>query len=145
MDIQWYPGHMTSARRMMQENIKLIDIVIELLDARDEKGAPLYNFGVILNYLFRIDALERTLGEDFPTHVVEKKIECLDEGGEKIKPQSPNGYKFEKLMIDQIRSLNSCLPYEVDRRKEFAPIKNRTGADSVESARALCLENGIVL
>ena len=34
MDIQWYPGHMTSARRMMQEQIKLIDIVIELLDAR---------------------------------------------------------------------------------------------------------------
>lgn len=34
MDIQWYPGHMTKARRMMQENIKLIDIVIELLDAR---------------------------------------------------------------------------------------------------------------
>ncbi|MBR3538076.1 MAG: ribosome biogenesis GTPase YlqF [Eubacterium sp.] len=32
--IQWYPGHMTSALRMMQENMKLIDIVIELLDAR---------------------------------------------------------------------------------------------------------------
>ena len=125
--------------------IEYYEMTDELLDARDEKGDPLYNFGVILNYLFRIDALERTLGEDFPTHVVEKKIECLDEGGEKIKPQSPNGYKFEKLMIDQIRSLNSCLPYEVDRRKEFAPIKNRTGADSVESARALCLENGIVL
>lgn len=34
MNIQWYPGHMTKARRMMQEDIKLIDIVIELLDAR---------------------------------------------------------------------------------------------------------------
>lgn len=34
MNIQWYPGHMTKARRMMQENIKLIDIVIELVDAR---------------------------------------------------------------------------------------------------------------
>ncbi|MBQ9609254.1 MAG: ribosome biogenesis GTPase YlqF [Lachnospiraceae bacterium] len=34
MTIQWYPGHMTKAKRMMQENIKLIDIVIELLDAR---------------------------------------------------------------------------------------------------------------
>ncbi len=33
-DIQWYPGHMTKAKRMMQENIKLIDIVIELVDAR---------------------------------------------------------------------------------------------------------------
>ncbi len=32
--IQWYPGHMTGALRMMKENIKLIDIVIELLDAR---------------------------------------------------------------------------------------------------------------
>ena len=34
MHFQWYPGHMTKARRMMQEDIKLIDIVIELVDAR---------------------------------------------------------------------------------------------------------------
>lgn len=34
MNYQWYPGHMTKARRMMQENIKLIDLVIELVDAR---------------------------------------------------------------------------------------------------------------
>lgn len=34
MNVQWYPGHMTKAKRMMQENIKLIDLIIELLDAR---------------------------------------------------------------------------------------------------------------
>ena len=34
MHFQWYPGHMTKAKRMMQENIKLIDLVIELVDAR---------------------------------------------------------------------------------------------------------------
>ena len=34
MNIQWYPGHMTKAKRMMQEDIKLIDLVIELVDAR---------------------------------------------------------------------------------------------------------------
>ncbi len=34
MNYQWYPGHMTKAKRMMQENISLIDLVIELLDAR---------------------------------------------------------------------------------------------------------------
>ena len=34
MNFQWYPGHMTKARRMMQENIKLIDLVIELVEAR---------------------------------------------------------------------------------------------------------------
>lgn len=39
MNFQWYPGHMTKAVRMMQENIKLIDIVIELLDARIVKSS----------------------------------------------------------------------------------------------------------
>ena len=34
MHFQWYPGHMTKAKRMMQENIKLIDLVLELVDAR---------------------------------------------------------------------------------------------------------------
>lgn len=34
MHFQWYPGHMTKAKRMMQENIKLIDIMVELVDAR---------------------------------------------------------------------------------------------------------------
>ena len=34
MHIQWYPGHMTKTRRMMEENISLVDIVMELVDAR---------------------------------------------------------------------------------------------------------------
>ena len=34
MNLQWYPGHMTKAKRAMQEDIKLIDVVIELVDAR---------------------------------------------------------------------------------------------------------------
>ena len=34
MHFQWYPGHMTKAKRQMQEDIKLIDLVIELVDAR---------------------------------------------------------------------------------------------------------------
>ena len=34
MQFQWYPGHMTKAKRMMQEDIKLVDLVIELVDAR---------------------------------------------------------------------------------------------------------------
>ncbi len=34
MQYQWYPGHMTKARRMMQDNMKLVDLVIELVDAR---------------------------------------------------------------------------------------------------------------
>lgn len=38
-NIQWYPGHMTKTRRMMEENISLVDIVIELVDARIHTAA----------------------------------------------------------------------------------------------------------
>ena len=34
MNIQWFPGHMTKARRMIEEDVKLVDVVVELLDAR---------------------------------------------------------------------------------------------------------------
>jgi UDP-N-acetylglucosamine/UDP-N-acetylgalactosamine diphosphorylase len=44
-----------------------------------------------------------------------------------------------------IHEMDSCLPFEVVREKEFAPIKNATGVDSVESARKLLEENGVVL
>ena len=78
-------------------------------------------------------------------HVVEKKIPYMDEQGAFIKPEEPNGFKFEQLVLDMIHQLSSCLPYEVVREKEFAPIKNKTGIDSVESAKELCKQNGIVL
>lgn len=39
MNFQWYPGHMTKAKRMMQEDIKLVDLVIELVDARIPKSS----------------------------------------------------------------------------------------------------------
>lgn len=44
-----------------------------------------------------------------------------------------------------IHLLDTCLPYEVVREKEFAPVKNKTGIDSVESARALLQQNGYTL
>ena len=69
----------------------------------------------------------------------------VDENGEPVKPETPNGYKFESLVLDMIHQMDSCLPFEVVRRKEFAPIKNKTGVDSVESARELLVENGVVL
>ena len=47
--------------------------------------------------------------------------------------------------MDLINPMGSVLPFEVVREKEFAPIKNKTGVDSVESARALLEMNGVKL
>lgn len=125
--------------------VEYYELTEELMNAKDENGDPAYYFGVILNYLFRAADLEKVCEENMPIHIVEKKIPYLDEKGQKVSPQSPNGYKFEQLALDMIHELDSCLPFEVSRNREFAPIKNATGIDSVESARALCRENGIEL
>ena len=42
MQFQWYPGHMTKAKRAMQEDIKLIDVIIELVDSRVPYSCLLY-------------------------------------------------------------------------------------------------------
>ena len=125
--------------------VEYYELSEEMMNAKDENGDPAYNFGVILNYLFREKDLEAMMASKMPLHIVEKKIPYLDEAGELVKPEEPNGYKFESLVLDMIHELDSCLPFEVVRNKEFAPIKNKTGVDSVESARALLVENGVIL
>ncbi len=125
--------------------VEYYELTEEMRDARDEKGDPAYNFGVILNYLFRVKDLEELAAKQMPLHIVEKQIPYLDEQGCLIKPEKPNGYKFENLVLDMIHEMKSCLPFEVVREKEFAPIKNKEGVDSVESARALLQKNGVTL
>ena len=125
--------------------VEYYELTEELMNAKDENGDPAYYFGVILNYLFNVAELERILEKRLPLHIVEKKIPYLNEAGELVKPQEPNGYKYENLVLDMIHQMSSCLPFEVVREKEFAPIKNMTGVDSVESARALLQKNGVKL
>lgn len=125
--------------------VEYFELTDELMSAKDSKGEPAYNFGVILNYLFRVKDLFEVVKENMPLHIVEKKIQYIDEKGQNVNPQVPNGYKYETLILDMIHLLPDCLPYEVIRNKEFAPIKNKTGVDSVESAKKLCKENGIEL
>lgn len=125
--------------------VEYYELTDELMNAKDENGNPAYNFGVILNYLFDIDALLNVNSGKMPVHVVEKKIPHIDSVGNHIKPSEVCGYKFETLILDMVHLLDGCLAYEVVREREFAPIKNRTGIDSVESARNLLELNGVKL
>lgn len=125
--------------------IEYYELTDELMNTLNDKGERVYNFGAILNYLFDVKALERIIDNQLPVHIVEKKIPYMDENGDMVKPEEPNGHKYELLILDMIHDLKNCLPYEVERNKEFAPIKNKTGIDSVESAQALLEENGYVL
>ena len=117
----------------------------EMATARKENGDLLYGFGVILNYLFSEKKLEQIADAHMPIHVVEKKIPHIDLEGKKVKPEQPNGYKFETLVLDMVHMMDDCIPYEVVREKEFAPIKNLHGVDSLDTARELLQGCGIEL
>ncbi len=113
-------------------------------ETRDD-GELAYKYGVILNYLFTIEDLEKNLENNLVVHIVKKKIPYIDENGNTVKPVTENGYKFETLVLDMIHMMDNCLAYEVVREKEFAPIKNKTGVDSVDTAKALLKQNGVEL
>ncbi len=117
----------------------------EMATARKENGDLKYGFGVILNYLFSEKKLEQIADARMPIHVVEKKIPYMDEDGTFVKPEQPNGYKFETLVLDMVHMMDDCIPYEVVREREFAPIKNLHGVDSLDSARELMKGCGIEL
>ena len=117
----------------------------EMATARKENGDLKYGFGVISNYLFSEKKLEQIADARMPIHVVEKKIPYMDVDGTFVKPEQPNGYKFETLVLDMVHMMDDCIPYEVVREREFAPIKNLHGVDSLDSARELMKGCGIEL
>lgn len=123
--------------------VEYYELTSEMAEATNEAGTLLYGFGVILNYLFRVDKLNAIAEKNMPVHVVEKKVPYIDENGVAVKPETPNAYKFETLVVDMVYLMDDCLSFEVDREKEFAPVKNPSGVDSVESARELLQKNGI--
>ncbi len=125
--------------------IEYYELTPEMAEATDENKTLLYGFGVILNYLFRVDKLTEILNKKLPLHIVEKKVPFMDETGTVYKPDTPNAYKFETLILDMVYMMDNCLSFEVEREKEFAPVKNAVGVDSVESARELLKKNGIAI
>ncbi len=125
--------------------VEYYEMTEDMANLRKENGDLVYAFGVILNYLFSEKKLEEIMNKNMPLHVVEKKIPYMDENGNHIAPTEPNGYKFETLVLDMVHMMDDCLAFEVVREKEFAPIKNLHGVDSVDSARELLEKNGVKL
>ncbi len=125
--------------------VEYYEMTKEMAESTDDQGNLLYNFGVTLNYLFSVEKLEAIMRNHMPVHIVEKKIPYITEDGTLVKPEEPNGYKFETLVLDMIRMMDNCLPFEVTREKEFAPIKNLHGVDSLDTARELLRENNVTL
>ena len=78
--------------------------------------------------------LENLANAKLPYHAAFKKSGYLDINGKFIEPDEPNVYKFETFIFDAFSQYNDMTIMRVKREDEFAPVKNRTGNDSPETA-----------
>ncbi len=114
-----------------------------LINGESKYSAEAFPYGVTLNYIFNVEALNNIDTSKLPVHVANKKIAFVDEKGNKITPTENNVCKYEYLLTDLIEHMDSCIAFEIDREEEFAPVKNLTGADSVETARQALIKQGM--
>ena len=73
-------------------------------------------------------------------HRADKKIKCINSDGNPVEPASPNGVKLESFIFDALKLAGRTMIFEADRKDEFAPTKNATGVDSVESCRLMMID-----
>lgn len=125
--------------------VEYFEMTDDMLQCRENDGRLSYNYGVILNYLFKVSELDKIVGINLPLHKAFKKISYIDETGNIITPEEPNAYKYETLVLDMVKPQKNCLVFEVERIHEFAPVKNKTGVDSVDTARELLKLNNIAI
>ena len=117
--------------------IEYTEIPKDLAEEVDENGDFVYGDTNIISHLFNIKALEKIANKNMPYHVAHKKAEYLDESGNLIKPDTPNAYKFESFIFDAFEEFEDMTLLRVKRENEFAPIKNKEGNDSPETATKL--------
>ncbi len=119
MHFQWYPGHMTKAKRMMQENIKLIDIVVELVDARVPLSSKNPDIDDFARNKFRVILLNKTdLADAAATAKWEEYFKNKGFAVAKVNSQRGTGVKAVNGVI-----MDACKEkIERDRRRG---IKNR--------------------
>ncbi|GIW71325.1 MAG: UDP-N-acetylhexosamine pyrophosphorylase [Planctomycetota bacterium] len=106
--------------------------------ATDENGELVYGLANLAIHAFTRTFLERVAREaSLPYHIARKKVPHIDRKGRPVEPERPNGIKFECFIFDAFREARGVTLLEVERDREFAPIKNAEGPDSPASARQL--------
>ena len=117
--------------------IEYSDLPDELAEEKDGDSLRFEAGSIAIHILSRAFVERLTAGERFalPFHPAEKKIACTDEDGNTVKPAEPNGIKFEMFIFDALPQAANPVVLEIDRGREFSPVKNAEGEDSPATAR----------
>ncbi len=114
--------------------VEYTEISEEMANRIDNNGELAFGESHINCNMFNINGIEKIGAEKLPYHVAHKKATYMDEDGKIIIPKEPNAYKFESFIFDAFEKLDNMTILRVKREEEFAPVKNKEGTDSPETA-----------
>lgn len=122
--------------------IEYSDLPDELAERRNQDGSLTFKLGSIAIHIINRIFVEKLNADGFslPLHRALKKIPHIDETGESVEPVEPNGIKLETFVFDAVPLASKSIILETLRPEEFAPTKNATGVDSVETSRKMMVE-----
>ncbi|MGH7997119.1 MAG: UTP--glucose-1-phosphate uridylyltransferase [Opitutaceae bacterium] len=119
--------------------IEYSDLPIDWQRERDPSGELRYNAGSIAIHVLDRDFVRRMAPSSgaglLPFHRADKKVATVDADGRPVKPDGPNGVKFELFVFDAIPFAANPVIIETARADDFSPVKNAEGVDSPESCR----------
>ena len=117
--------------------IEYAELPTKMAEEVDQNGELRYGESNIMCHLYTIDAIEKISKETLMYHSAFKKNSYIDETGKEIIPETPNSYKFESFIFDAFELFDEMGLLRVKREEEFAPVKNKEGADSPKTAKEL--------
>lgn len=124
--------------------IEYSDLPEDLARQTDNHGALRFNAGSIAIHAIGVEFIDKVSGDPafaLPFHRAIKKVPHHDpETDRRVEPETPNAVKLERFVFDAIPMAEKSIVVEADRVEEFAPVKNATGADSIESSKRLQTE-----
>lgn len=121
-----------SGRNMVVEYTELTK---EQKHATVPGGDLKFKFGSVAIHVCSRRFLEKESNARMPLHIAHKKVQCCDNDGNIVKPEKPNGYKFEKFIFDIVPDAERIVNLEFLREDEFSPVKNKDGNDSPDMSR----------
>ena len=102
----------------------------------DKDGNLYFLYGSPAIHVFDRAFLDREASKAMPLHLAFKKIPTVGADGKVVKSTEPNGYKFEKFIVDILPNAKTAAFLAFDQKDEFSPVKNAEGGDSPATCRA---------
>lgn len=113
--------------------IEYTELSEKMSNLRDENKELIYGEAHIMCNLFHINAIETIAEKKLPYHIALKKIPYYENDKEVI-PEEPNAYKFESFIFDGFSKFENITLLRGNRQEDFAPVKNKEGQDSPQTA-----------